>query len=155
MMDTIVTVSELLAAVPRITTELSDDGILQAIYDVERFYVKDRIGDALYLACLQYPAQHQIEIEGGVTDDGRVIEGLRQVICHMAYAHLLYDNLYVSSFGTTLKKDDYSEHPSREDIYRLCHFHWTVGSAYMREFCSWKGIKLEPGANNDFFNEFV
>ena len=154
-MNTIVSVDELLWAMPRITTELSDSNLEQAIFDVERFYVKDRIGDALFIEYIQNPLTHQIELEGGVTDDGKVIAGLKQVIFHLAYAHLMYDNLYVSAFGTTRKRDDYSEHPSREDIYRLCHFEWTVGSSYMREFCAWKGIKLEPNGNNDFFNEFV
>ena len=155
-MTNIITIQELLASMPRISTELTDEQLRLAIADAEDFYLRPRFGDTQWLEWLDNPAAHEVEIEGGRTEDGKVLAGLKQAEVHIVYAHLLYDNLYVSAFGSVRKKDDYSEHPSREDIYRLCHYHWTLGNAYVRELAQYLGLKWEPWNDvaNNFFSEF-
>lgn len=155
-MTNIITIEDLLTSMPRISTELSDEQLRLAIADAEDFYLRPHFGDEQWIEWLNNPYDHQVEIEGGITEDGKVLAGLKQAEVHIVYAHLLYDNLYVSAFGSVRKKDDYSEHPSREDIYRLCHYHWTLGNAYVRELALYLGIKWEPWNDvaNNFFSEF-
>ena len=155
-MANIITIQQLLDAMPRISSELSDEQLRLAISDAEDFYLRPRFGDARWIEWLENPYGHQVEIEGGVTEDGKVLAGLKQAEVHIVYAHLLYDSLYVSAFGSVRKNDDFSEHPSRDEIYRLCHYHWTLGNAYVRELVLYLGGKWEPWDSdwNNFFSEF-
>lgn len=155
---TIITEGELLAAMPRISDESYSVNIEMAIKDAELFYVKPRIGDAMYQEYVENPSDHYTELYGGPTTDHAEIlwlAGLRQAEFHLVYAHLLRDNAYVSVFGSVRKKDDYSEQLSVGEIMKLAHYHWTLGTAYLRELCEYLGIKWNETVNNDYFNEYL
>lgn len=158
---TIITEGELLAAMPKISDEAYSMNIEMAIKDTELFYIKPRIGDELYAEYIDNPTDHQTELYGGPTgqDGGNPeilwIAGLRQAEFHLAYAHLLRDNAYVSIYGTVQKRDDYSDQLSVDNIMKLAHYHWTIGTAYLRELCEYLGIKWNDRTNNDYFNEYL
>lgn len=161
MNDTIITEGELLAAMPKISDEVYSASMEMAIKDAELFFIKPRIGDDLYAEYIEHPTDHQTELYGGlVQQDGEDSEtiwlaGLRQAEFHLVYAHMLRDNAYVSVYGVSVKKDEYSDQLSAEGIMKLAHYHWTIGNAYLRELCDYLGLKWNEAVNNDYFCEYL
>lgn len=55
---------------------------------------------------------------GGDTTDGKYLIGLQRSASYIAYALLLRDNAFASVYGTTRKRDEYSENVEPADYAR-------------------------------------
>ena len=155
---TIITEGELIAAMPRITDEAYSMNITMAIADVERYIVKDYIGDANYIEFLDNPLGHDSELNGGIVvkdDKEYFIAGLKAAEYHLVYAYMLRETVYVSVYGVSHKKDDYSEAAGESELLKVAMFHNEMGLGYLRELCEYMGIKTDGKTHRGFWNEYV
>lgn len=156
----IITVNELLNSGFSISDEISNEKLEKAIDTAELFIVKPRLTDKKYIDIISDPTDYAVVIEGGIAtkEDGEQVylAGLKRSMCHLAYAILLRENINATSFGTVLKKDDYSDQASEERILKVGMQAGEIGLQYLKEVTDYLNIKNnDKHLQNAYFSEYL
>ena len=87
------------------------DAVLNRSLTAAAVIAQDTIGDDARAAVSDIDAEGQFAyiVSGGTSADGRTLIGYDVAVYNIAYALLLRDNAFASVFGTTRKRDEYSE----------------------------------------------
>lgn len=155
-MQTIINYNDLLSSGLPVSDEVASAKLTDAIRTAETVVVKPRLGDEQYIDILDNPSQYTSIIDGGKVQrtvekhnpDGTtstVIEiaflaGLKYAISHLAFAELLVNSTAVTTFGSVLKKDDYSDQAGVDRLERLANHHTIIGMQALTEVTDWMGI---------------
>lgn len=155
-MQTIINYNDLLESGLPVSDEVDNVKMTDAIRTAETIVIKPRLGNEQYIDILDNPSQYVKVIDGGKVQrtvekrnpDGTtstVIEiaflaGLKYAISHLAFAELLVNSTTVTSFGSVLKKDDYSDQAKVDRLERLANHHTIIGMQALKEVTDWMGI---------------
>lgn len=96
------------------------DAVLNRSLTAAAVIAQDTIGDDARAAVSDIDAEGQYAyiVSGGTSADGRTLIGYDVAVYNIAYALLLRDNAFASVFGTTRKRDEYSENVEPADYAR-------------------------------------
>lgn len=117
-----------------------DSAVQRSIKDAELFFVKNIIGESVYLRL------HNAE-QG--TDDYKAVNGttsmagLKMAIAHLTMSELFKNFAYSTRFGVVRKTADESSLASVEQMQDLANRHRTIGNQYIREVCKFLNIKAD------------
>lgn len=160
----IITVSEFLNAsgLP-VSDEIDDKKIERAIFTAEQFIVKPRLGDKNYIDIINTPLQFTTILNGGIiTEEDEhhnikyiYLSGLKRAMYELSFAMLLRDNLTSTTFGSVLKKDDYSDQASEERLNAVARYHTEIGMAYLKEITDYWKIDNSGKNLNNWFEELL
>lgn len=96
------------------------DAVLNRSLTAAAVIAQDSIGDDARAAVSDIDAEGQFAyiVSGGNAADGHTLIGYDPAVYNIAYALLLRDNAFASVFGTTRKRDEYSENVDPADYAR-------------------------------------
>ena len=166
----IITASELLNSGLPISDEISTNTLNDAIMTAETMIVLPRLGDTLFSDIEFNPEDYDVVLNGGLMTEELVIDGsdddsedlalvarfsgLKFAEYHLAFAVLLTNTVVATTFGTVVKKDDYSDAAGAERIERLARQHTAIGMKAIQEITDWFQIpQNEPLPN--LFEELI
>lgn len=156
----IITIDDLLNSGLDVSAEITSEKLALAIGTAENFVVKPRLGK-LYSSIVNDPDGYYNLINGGAwtvnleyTTKTYQLTGLKSAILHLAYAFLLRQNISATTFGSVMKKDDYSVNAAEPELHNLARFHTTVGMAYLNEVMDAYGIDKTKNYPN-YYEELV
>lgn len=154
----IITTTDLLNSGLPVSEEISDEKLERAIKTAEQFLVKPRLG-ALYVTIITEPSEYATILDGGIytLPDGSEVylSGLCEADKELAYACLLRDILAATTFGSVLKKDDYSDQSDEERLNAVARYHTEIGLAYLKEVTDVLGIDNTGLWLNNWFEELI
>lgn len=158
----IITTQELLSSGMPVSDEIDERKIEQAIFTSEQFILKPRIGDSLYIDILNDPEEYSAILSGGPVEyekDGQTyhkyLAGLKSALYNLSFALLLRDNVASTTFGSVLKKDDYSDQAGEERIIQVAKYHTEVGMQFIKEVTDYLGIDNTGKNLPNWFEEFI
>lgn len=167
----IITANELLNSGLPISDEISTNTLNDAIMTAESMIVLPRLGDTLFTEIEYNPEDYDVILNGGLMTEELVIgdesddssddlaivarfSGLKFAEYHLAFAVLLTNTVVATTFGTVVKKDDYSDAAGAERIERLARQHTAIGMKAIQEITDWFQIpQNEPLPN--LFEELI
>lgn len=167
----IITANELLNSGLPISDEISTNTLNDAIMTAESMIVLPRLGDTLFTDIEFNPEDYVVVLNGGLmtkelvigdesddsSDDLAIVarfSGLKFAEYHLAFAVLLTNTVVATTFGTVVKKDDYSDAAGAERIERLARQHTAIGMKALKEITDWFQIpQNEPLPN--LFEELI
>ena len=156
----IMTIDDLLNSGLDVSEEIASEKLALAIGTAENFMVKPRLG-GLYDSIVNDPDGYDNLINGGAwtvnteyTTTTYQLTGLKYAILHLAYAFLLRQNIGATTFGSVMKKDDYSVNAAESELHNLARFHTTVGMAYLDEIMDAYGLDKTLNYPN-YYEELV
>lgn len=142
-----------------VSDNVSQERVNRCIRTAELAILKPRLGDTLYIDITTNPSQHTTEINGGtLTDAGGnaiYVAGLKDALFHITFAVLLFDEIQATTFGSVIKKDDYSEHAGLERLEKVAKLHMEEGLAYIKEITDYNGIDNTPLNAYDWVEELI
>lgn len=150
-----------------ISEEISDNNLNRAIQVAENYILQPRLGDDLYIAILNAIRNeddtYDTVLDGGVLEKTNehgdliytYVTGLRTALAHIAYAVLLNNYISATTFGSTLKRDDYSDQAGLERIQRIGMQNMETGLWYIRQITDWYGIKTDDRMLPDIHEELI
>lgn len=96
------------------------DGVLQRSLNSAAVIAQDCIGQDALTALLAIDPEGEFAyiVSGGNAADGHTLIGYDVAVYNIAYALLLRDNAFASVYGTTRKRDEYSENVDPADYAR-------------------------------------
>lgn len=145
------TTPEKVKKVRSVAATLNDDKVLGFIIEAEQLYVKNRLGDALFIDLLDYvnatdktgfPAEYSTLLAGGIYTGNscgntgkRQFMGLEAALNYYTYAKLVEHNDFnVTRFGgAMMKKDDYSNHSELKEKLAEKNSALVQGDIYIEE----------------------
>lgn len=127
--------------------DVSQREVELAIKTVEHYVVKQFIGRDLYKVITQNPTVYE-----DVVDGNDEVIGLKVSIVHLVHSYILWDRYRVTRFGSVVKKDEYSEHPSEQSLYNVCKEHYEIGIGFLLDCCEFLNIKPQE-TNHLVFGE--
>ena len=158
----IITVNELLTSGLPVSDEIDERKIEQAIFTSEQFILKPRIGDKLYIDIINQPSDFTLLLNGGVAEyeeNGTVmykyLAGLKRALLQLSFALLLRDNMSATTFGSVMKKEEYSEQASEERLNQVARYHTEVGLQFIKEVTDYLKIDNTGKHLPDWFEEFL
>ena len=166
----IITANELLNSGLPISDEISTSTLNDAIMTAESMIVLPRLGDSLFTDIELNPEDYDVILNGGLMTEELVIDGsddssedlalvarfsgLKFAEYHLAFAVLLTNTVVATTFGTVVKKDDYSDAAGADRIERLARQHTAIGMKAIQEITDWFQIpQNEPLPN--LFEELI
>ena len=150
-----------------ISDEMSDNNINRAISTAEHYILQPRIGDDLYIAILtaleNEDPEYDVILDGGVLEKSdehggyiyAYVTGLRAALGHIAYSIMLTNYLNATTFGSTLKKDDYSDQAGLERIQKIGMQHMEIGLWCIKQITDWYGIKNDASMLPNIHEELI
>lgn len=93
------------------------DAVLQLHITNAQVLVEELLGMTTWAVVAQLQ-DVDVVLKGGTGSDGRTLLGLERSAAYIAYALLLHDNVFASTFGTTNKRDEYSTAADPTDVSR-------------------------------------
>lgn len=168
----IITANELLNSGLPISDEISTATLNDAIMTAEIMIVLPRLGDSLFTDIECNPEDYDVILNGGLMTEELVIgdesdddssddlaivarfSGLKYAEYHLAFAVLLTNTVVSTTFGTVVKKDDYSDAAGAERIERLCRQHTAIGMKAIKEITDWFQIPQDEPLPN-LFEELI
>lgn len=133
-----------------VSTEISEASVERAIKTAEQYMVRPRLTDAIYIEFVN--GEHTDLFNGGVVGTNYVA-GLKEAIIELTFAVLLHQSINATTFGSVVKKDDYSDYAGYDNIAEEAKRHIEIGLAYLKEITNILGIKEEDQILNNFSNE--
>ena len=144
----IITFTDFLNSGLPVSTDIREDEITFAIKTVEQLYVRQMFGDEIWSDICQHPASYSELISGTDT-----MAGLKVAESHATFAYMLYDNQVLTRYHSIVKKDEYSDNPSRDDLLKLAKHHWEIFMVFVRECAKYAGAPEPKIVNNLIFSE--
>lgn len=131
-----------------ISDEIASERLERAIQTAENYILQPRLGDDLYISILDAIRDeddtYDTILNGGVVGEGPVgrlyVTGLKAALAHLAYGVLLTGYLNATTFGSVLKKDDYSDQAGLDRIHRIGMQNIETGLHYIKEVTDLMGI---------------
>lgn len=155
----IITVNDLLNSGLPVSEELSDERLQNAITTAEQYIVKPRLGNEMFVDIITEPEEYTVLLDGGIYElpDGKqtYITGLCAAVKELAYACLLRESIMATTFGSTRKKDDYSDAADEDTLYNVARYHTEIGMAYLKEVTDALNIDNSGKLLNNWFEELI
>lgn len=157
MVNTLLSATQYLQSGLPVSDDIREAEVNTAIIAVEQMYVKERLKE-YYVELLEYVEQttHDDDefnalLDGGALDD-IYIAGIREAELHLVYAWMIMDRLRLTRFDTVEKTDEYSSHPSSEQVDSISRHHWELGQKMLRDVEEYLGIEGLNNTTDGFFN---
>lgn len=158
----IIEINDLLNSGLPVSDELDERKTERAIFTAEQFVLKPRLGDSLYIDIINNPDSHTTILDGGVAeyeDKGTVsykyVTGLKNALIEVSFALLLRDDITSTTFGSVLKKDDYSDQAGEERLNSVARYHYEVGLSYIKEITDLLKIDNTGKHLPNWYEEFL
>lgn len=142
------------------SSHIDDSRFEKAIADSEQLYIKNQIGDSLFLNVVEYVnaddktdyPDYSILLNGGIYEGNngkKSFVGLIETLNCYIYANLIKTNsFHLTRFGFMNKQDDYSDHVSVKDRIVQENHHLSIADSYLKDCI------LYLRANKDTFPKF-
>ena len=150
-----------------ISDEISDNNLNRAIQVAENYILQPRLGDDLYIAILNAinsdDDTYDTVLDGGVLEKTNehgdlvytYVTGLRAALAHIAYGVLLNNYISATTFGSTLKREDYSDQAGLERIQRIGMQNMETGLWYIKQITDWYEIKNDASMLPNIHEELI
>ena len=120
------------------------DAVLNRICKDVQVLVEGMIGKERRQAIEALPATDTV-IVGGAATDGHYILGLQVSAGYIAYALLLHETVFVSTFGSVIKRDEYSNPATPTDEARAWYARGESGIVAVAEELKERGLAPTAG----------
>lgn len=158
----LITTTQLLNSGLPISDEIATARLERAIHTAEHLIVRPRLGDELYTAVVNgTPTESPVKeiLNGGVLTkpDGTtcIVSGLYPAMYHLSFAALISDTVNATTFGSVVKKDEYSDAAGLERLTNQCRMHVEIGLQWTEEIAAAYGIDNSGKYLPDWWEELI
>lgn len=147
----LITVDEFLNSGMPVSDDIRYEEVLQAIESTEEFFLKERIGDSLYISLLEDPTteENEVLLNGGTIQD-RHVAGVKQALFHGVFAYMLVDSIRLTRYSSVEKDSEYSKNTTEADRMESARRHWNMMMAFVKDIQDVMVIPYKIGQNDLF-----
>ena len=154
--EMIITYQDFIDSGMRVSSDISESEITNAISTVENFYVKTSLTDEHFIdLCSQSTTDpNKTLVKGGIMD-GKQYAGLKMAEYHLVYAYLMTEQQRITRYSTVDKNSEYSKNTDRDDVLEQARVHWDIGMSFLAEVQTYFGIDTTHNKTNNLFETIV
>lgn len=106
------------------------------IAEAQREDIRPRVGNKLYLELTEEMPDERFRVllDGGVTETGEILTGIKTALAYYALARIVRDgNIQATTYGAVVKDDQYSAEAETQERQRQYRMLFSIADRYMRE----------------------
>ena len=152
----LITVDEFFNSGMPVSDDIRYEEVQQAAETVDEFYLKPRIGDALYISLLEDPESepNRTLLMGGTIGE-RHVAGIKQALFHGVFAYMMVDSIRLTRYSSVEKDSEYSKNTTEQDRIESARRHWEIMEAFIREIQDVMEINSQHNNKNNLFDSLL